>query len=256
MTTFISAISHHNSADIITGLRPERLKAGGNQVIILDNVPETAMEEHCAQHQLHYLANKQVHGFGSNHNRVFRHCRDQLGMTDDDYFVILNPDLECEPAAIDALVSDMQTEGAAIGAPNIFKDAAFTQHEESVRRFPYIWEVFTSFLFKKNRTGVDRCSVRACEIDWGSGACLAFKAGVFEQLGGFDERYFLYYEDVDLCWRARHKLGIKAYYFPHAKVVHRGQRASHTLNNKHLWWHLSSALRFSWVRVKTFFGRV
>lgn len=252
MTVFLSIVSHQNSADIIQGLQPHRLATDQHRVVVLDNRPEKAMAEYCDKHPVHYLANTEVHGFGANHNRVFRHCVESLGMSlEDDYFVVLNPDLECEPSAIKALVEGMQAEGASIGAPNIFKDPAFTEHEESVRRFPYIWELATSFVFKKNRTGVDRCCLNACPIDWASGAVLAFKADLFEKLGGFDERYFLYYEDVDICWRARHQHQVQAYYFPHAKVVHKGQRASHTLNNKHLWWHLTSALRFCWVRIKT-----
>ncbi|WP_347331362.1 glycosyltransferase family 2 protein [Marinimicrobium locisalis] len=252
MSLFISIISHENSAEIIHNLKPHELISAERQVVLLDNKPAQELEHYARDNGLHYLKNDKVRGFGSNHNRVFRHCRDHLGMhLENDWFIILNPDLECDPENLARFATDMETEGARIGAPNIFKDSAFQEHEESVRRFPYLWELVTSYLFRKNRTGVDRCSLTACEVDWASGACLAFRADTFEALKGFDERYFLYYEDVDICWRARHLLGLKTYYIPGAKMVHRGKRASHTLNNKHLWWHLTSAVRFAWVRTKT-----
>jgi len=249
---YISTISHQNTGEIISNLQPHRLKAENHRVVILDNLPDRELADYCREHQLDYLSNETVKGFGSNHNRVFQHCRQNLDMdVKNDWFLILNPDLETDAQAIDALIQVTQNQNACIGAPNIFKDKAFREHEESVRRFPYIWELMPSFLLRRNRTGVDRCTSDACPVDWASGACLAFKAELYQALGGFDESYFLYYEDVDFCWRARHLMNQWVYYIPAAKMVHKGKRASHTLNNKHLWWHLTSALRFSWVRTKT-----
>ncbi|WP_027331169.1 glycosyltransferase [Marinimicrobium agarilyticum] len=252
MTIFISIVSHQNTIEIVHDLKPHQLASANQRVVLLDNKPSDDLKRYALDHQLHYLENDAIQGFGSNHNRVFQYCRKHLGMDlETDWFIILNPDLECDPQSITTFVKDMEKEGTRIGAPNIFKDNAFQEHEESVRRFPYLWELLTSYIFRKNRTGVDRCCLTACEVDWASGACLAFRADTFEALGGFDERYFLYYEDVDICWRARHLLNVKTHYIPGAKMVHRGKRASHTLNNKHLWWHLTSAIRFAWVRTKT-----
>lgn len=252
MTVFISIVSHENTVEIIHDLKPHQLASADRKVVLLDNWPSEELERYALNHRLHYLKNDTLRGFGANHNRVFQYCRESLGMdVEKDWFIVLNPDLECDPESVTMLVTDMEAESSKIGAPNIFKDRAFEEHEESVRRFPYLWELLTSYLFRKNRTGVDRCTLTACEVDWASGACLAFRADIFEALDGFDERYFLYYEDVDICWRARHLLGIKTHYIPNAKMVHRGKRASHTLNNRHLWWHLTSAFRFAWVRVKT-----
>lgn len=252
MTIFVSVVSHEDTLEIIHDLQPHRLIAPDHQLVLLDNQPAPELEAYVRRYGMHYLSNPKPRGFGANHNQVFQYCRDRLGMNlEQDWFVILNPDLECDPTAIRTLIADMDAAGATIGAPNIFKDRDFQEHEESVRRFPYLWELFTSYLFRKNRTGVDRCAATACAVDWASGACLAFRGETFARLGGFDEGYYLYYEDVDICWRARHLFGETTYYIPEARMVHRGKRASHTLNNKHLWWHLTSAVRFAWVRTKT-----
>jgi len=59
----------------------------------------------------------------------------------------------------------------------------------------------------------------ASRVDWVTGAFLAIRRRVFEELGGFDDRFFLYYEDTDLCIRARQK-GYSAYYWPEAAAYH------------------------------------
>jgi GT2 family glycosyltransferase len=56
-------------------------------------------------------------------------------------------------------------------------------------------------------------------VDWVSGACMAVRRRVLEEVGGFDERFFMYFEDADLCRRAR-EAGWGVYYLPDAQVVH------------------------------------
>ena len=66
---------------------------------------------------------------------------------------------------------------------------------------------------------------RATEVDSGSGACLLIRREVWDQLGGFDQRFFMYGEDLDLCWRMR-ELGFTVWYEPSARVVHRKGQSS------------------------------
>lgn len=63
------------------------------------------------------------------------------------------------------------------------------------------------------------------EIDSGSGACLLIRREVWDQVGGFDGRFFMYGEDLELCWRVR-ELGFKVWYEPAARVVHRKGQSS------------------------------
>ena len=60
---------------------------------------------------------------------------------------------------------------------------------------------------------------QATEVDSGSGACLLVRREVWDRIGGFDERFFMYGEDLDLCWRI-HELGFAVWYEPQARVVH------------------------------------
>lgn len=57
------------------------------------------------------------------------------------------------------------------------------------------------------------------EVDWVSGACMVLRRGTLEETGGFDERFFMYFEDADLCRRAR-EAGWSVYYLPRVGVVH------------------------------------
>ncbi len=66
---------------------------------------------------------------------------------------------------------------------------------------------------------------QATEIDSGSGACLLIRREVWDQLGGFDQRFFMYGEDLDLCWRI-HQQGYSVWYEPSARVVHRKGQSS------------------------------
>lgn len=74
------------------------------------------------------------------------------------------------------------------------------------------------------------------------GAALFMSRDTYAQLGGFDQRYFLYMEDEDLCLRAW-KQGVPVIYHPKAKVVH-----NHLCSSTHLsiktWWHLKSVALF------------
>jgi GT2 family glycosyltransferase len=78
--------------------------------------------------------------------------------------------------------------------------------------------------------------------DWVGGMFMLFLSAVYQSAGGFDERYFLYYEDVDLCARLR-LLGYLVVLCPQARVVHHARRSSHR-NLRYLRWHVGSMTRF------------
>jgi GT2 family glycosyltransferase len=69
-----------------------------------------------------------------------------------------------------------------------------------------------------------------------------FRREAFDAVRGFDERYFMYFEDADICRRLWSR-GLKVLYVPAATVVHDARRRSHR-DPQHLRWHLRSALRF------------
>ncbi|MBF6215903.1 glycosyltransferase family 2 protein [Nocardia puris] len=80
-------------------------------------------------------------------------------------------------------------------------------------------------------------------VDWVSGCCLMMRRPLWEAMGGFDERYWMYLEDCDLCWRLRQS-GYRTVLSGPAWVIHHGGQSSRTRKTKSLWHHHRSAAIF------------
>jgi N-acetylglucosaminyl-diphospho-decaprenol L-rhamnosyltransferase len=117
--------------------------------------------------------------------------------------------------------------------------------EDSARRFPTTGSLLKKFLAEKRQPDypADRGPT---QVDWLAGMFMLFRADAYRSVDGFDEAYFLYYEDVDICHRLR--LGGAAItYEPRAEVIHDARRASRR-DLRLARHHLSGILRFLWRR--------
>jgi GT2 family glycosyltransferase len=113
--------------------------------------------------------------------------------------------------------------------------------EDSARRFPSPFKILCKAIGKcKGSDYMIKDSI--IYPDWVGGMFMMFSCDVFKLLGGFDRRFFLYYEEVDLCARARLQK-YEVVLCPVAKVIHNARRESHR-NAKFFKWHLTSMLRF------------
>ena len=179
------------------------------------------------------IANPRAKGFGANHNAAFARCRTP-------FFCVMNPDLRLAGDPFTGLLSAMQDDRVALAAPLVRSPGGGV--EDSARRFPTAGSLLAK-LFRKGpplaEYAVDR---GALEVDWVAGMCMLFRAEDYLRLGGFDEAYFLYYEDVDICWRLRRQ-GRKVLYQPAAEVVHDARRASRR-DPRLAWHHLRGMARF------------
>lgn len=171
-------------------------------------------------------------GFGANHNQAFIHARGR-------YFCVMNPDIRLDSNPFNALLARFDEPTVGVLAPLVLNVEGGI--EDSARRFPTPLKILCK-VFGRCR-GPDYAITDApIYPDWVGGMFMLFPRGVFERLGGFDQGYFLYYEDVDICARLK-LLGLKALVCPQARVVHHAQRSSHR-NLTYLRWHLKSMLRF------------
>lgn len=85
---------------------------------------------------------------------------------------------------------------------------------------------FFIMLFGGERFGFLRSSPdKTCQVDWVSGACFMAKKEIFNKLGGFDEKLFMYVEDMEFCYRVK-RAGNKVYFFPDVKVYHKEHGSS------------------------------
>lgn len=166
-------------------------------------------------------------GYGGGANAGARHAIHGL-------LLVCNPDLAMHPGSLAALVAtaEARTDAAVIG-PRIL--TAEGEVYPSARAFPTIGEAaghaFVGLVSEQNRwTRRYKRPLAApgspslegegtAAADWVSGACFLVRADAFASVGGFDEAYFMYVEDVDLCWRLR-RAGWEVLYEPAAVVTH------------------------------------
>ncbi|MFC4616468.1 glycosyltransferase family 2 protein [Cellulomonas sp. H30R-01] len=130
-------------------------------------------------------------GFGRAVNLAARHPEDRAA-----YLLVLNPDAAVPPDGLHRLVSTLEgrPDLACVGADLRRPDGSPVS---SARSFPGLWDVARGRAHDVDHAG------GLVDADWLCGALMLWRRSAFEALGGFDERYFLYYEDVDLCRRAR-----------------------------------------------------
>ncbi len=169
------------------------------------------------------IASPENGGFGAGNNVAFREA---LALPDrPDYLYLLNPDAAPDPGAIERLVQFMDSHpqvgiaGGAIRDPDSVLQA-------STFRFPSMFsEIETSLQFGPVTRLLESRRVsmptprEATFVDWVSGASMILRREVLERAGLFDEGFFLYWEEVDLCRRAR-AAGFEISYVPDAAIVH------------------------------------
>ena len=204
-----------------------------HEVIVTVNLPESipfSGEDY--DFPLTVVHNRQPQGFGANHNAAFQRMQGA-------YFCIANPDIRLVQNPFQILIQALESDQIAVAAPRITN--AQGQCEDNIRRFP----TPLSILRKALRIGAYddyRARTKPFRAEWVAGMFMLFKPDAYQAIGGFDERYHLYYEDVDIC--ARLKLaGYDAMACPTATVIHKARRESHR-NMRYMKWHLQSMLRF------------
>lgn len=241
---FISVISHGHGDMIIKGRCLEQLVSHNYTVVLKDNKPQCELQEYCAKFGIHYLADQPM-GFGANNNYIFTWCQKELGMRDEDRFLVLNPDVLIESSVLTALLSHAKQHAYPLVAINLYNDRELTLYDNGICRFPSISSFIISFLLQKNNNHYNKKKITEdTEVEWAAGSFLLFTAKCYRELDGFDTRYYMYCEDLDICWRARKELKINVVYLPQFKALHFAQMRSRVLFSKHFIWHTTSAIRF------------
>ena len=178
------------------------------------------------------IYNQNPKGFGANHNQAFKLC-------DTSYFCVINPDIRLLSNPFNVLITELSQHSAALIAPLVLSPEM--QVEDSVRKFPTPFIVLKK-LFSKKITADYAVNKVLINPDWVAGMFMLFKAEKYQLIRGFDERYFLYYEDVDIC-KTLHKVGESIVFSPNASIIHAARRSSHK-KIRYLFLHINSMLRF------------
>ena len=147
--------------------------------------------------------------------------------------LFLNPDTEVKTNAIDLLFQALERQATAgiTGARLLNSDGSL--QTSCIQSFPTVLNqvLDSDFLYRllprSSLWGIAalRDAAPQSVVEVISGACIMIRREVFERIGGFDERYFMYSEDLDLCWRVR-QLGFNCVYVSGARIVHHGGGSS------------------------------
>jgi N-acetylglucosaminyl-diphospho-decaprenol L-rhamnosyltransferase len=233
----ISIVSHGHGAMVSSLLADLALYCNPSiSVIVTLNIPESAEIGDALPFSVKLIRNASPRGFGANHNAAFEESNSA-------YFCVLNPDISIKKDPFPSLIDALANPRVGVVAPKIVSPMG--DIEDSARHFPTIG--FLAGKLLGLTTGIDyEIGQTVLSPDWVAGMFMLFRAPVYAELQGFDERYFLYYEDVDLCRRLR-KRGYEILLVPTVSAVHDARRESHR-SLRHLRWHLASLLRFLVVR--------
>ena len=222
----VSVVSHGHDAWLPTVLA--QLAQGGagvvEQVIVTHNLPPAgaALGGGAWPFELVEVVNAVPAGFGTNHNRAFRQARA-------DVFCVLNPDLRFPDASLwPRLAAAALQPGVGCAYPRLLDPDGQVQDSEREAVTPWA-------LVRRRAFGLPDRSV-----DWVSAALWAAPSAVYRAVGGFDERYFMYCEDVDFCLRIQ--LAGYSLCRVDAQAEHEAQRASHR-RPQHFFWHLQGLWR-------------
>ena len=192
--------------------------------------------------QVDIIALNENNGFGYGHNQV-------LEKINSDYHVILNPDITFNVNIFDILSSYLETNlDVAMVTPNILNDDGSTQYlpkcEPKIKylvsgRLERFGGVFKNW--RDEYTFKNKIISEPTEIDFCSGCFIMIRTSIFKRLNGFDDRFFMYFEDVDLTKRAK-KYG-KTIFYPSVSAIHSWARSSSS-HFKYLCIHINSMIKY------------
>jgi N-acetylglucosaminyl-diphospho-decaprenol L-rhamnosyltransferase len=235
----ISIVSHGQAALVDALLRDlAEHVATPIELLLTVNIPEAATPD---LSRLPFPAravhNAKPRGFGANHNAAFRESHGE-------FFCVVNPDIRLESDPFPALLSCLLRPDAGLTAPRIHSPRGAV--EDNARRFPTVWTILRKALGGALEIDYPVTGTDPVVADWVAGMFMLFPRNVFEEIGGFDERYFLYYEDVDLCARLGAR-GRRVLLCQAATVIHDARRQSRR-SLRYLRWHFASMIRFFLTR--------
>lgn len=225
-----ASIVSHGHGQMVARLADDLLACPEvSRIVITQNVAESV--EYPADRTIEVRTNDAPHGYGANHNAA-------LADATTPFVCVLNPDIRLQGNPFPALLRCFDDQSVALSAPKIVSPDGTT--EDSARRFPTFSSLAAKAFGKNDGTYSDKTDL--LNPDWLAGMFLLMRREDFAKVGGFDEGFYLYYEDVDLCWRLR-RAGYQIVQDRSVSVVHDARRESRR-SVRFAEWHLASMARY------------
>ena len=221
----ISIVSHGQLALVLPLL--EQLdrysRAVIDKVLLTLNIPEAdLLAGRSWGFEVERIENASPKGFGANHNQAFERCGTE-------WFLVLNPDIRFDNDVLSPLLAQAATD-AGLLTPRILEPGK-TEPE------PHRALLTPLEIVGRKKPGYVGPTVPA----WIPGLFMLFRSKAYRQVGGFDEKFFMYGEDFDICARTR-LAGWKLQVGENLLARHDAQRESHR-SRKYLYWHVTSLLK-------------
>ena len=211
------------------------------KLYVIDNSPSNAFKNKIQNDSVEYIYSDKNIGFSKGHNSILPKLT-----RDNKYHLILNPDVSFQPEILEKLVLKMESSGSlSMIAPRVLN----TNNElfYTARRYPSLFELIFRFLgiFKKfTATGEykNQNHKQSFSPDFVQGSFMLFKTEDFLRLKGFDNRFFMYMEDVDICKRIDQLGKIKLFY-PKVEITHTHRKGS-SKELRLFFIHISSIVKY------------
>lgn len=203
-----------------------KLKKGDFEIVIVDNdssddtiqkISKYLSEKKEWEGHVQFEKSKENLGYASGINLAAKKANGEI-------LVIINPDSQLLESDFEALIDRFQTDNK-LGVVGLRLVDSKGQDEKTAGKF---YNAVTFFLFAiglENIFSLRFAPKKTTTVDYVSGGFVAIRGEVFKQLNGYDADYFMYVEDMDLCFRAK-ELGFKTIYMPCAVIRHQGQGSS------------------------------
>lgn len=216
---------------------------GSFEVFVVDNGSTDSSSDMVCQEfpQVNLICNKTNRGFGAASNQAIQKTRGE-------FVLLLNSDVVVLPNAVDSLVHTLRQypEAGASGGKLLFLAGAV---QPSARRFPTYGSIFfsrgslLSLLLGVSRRYILPEPMHITSVDALAAAFLLVRRSVMKLIGGFDEQFFLFAEDLDLCRRIK-QAGFAILYVPEAQVIHHWGASAALDRRQALRWHHQSIARY------------
>lgn len=215
------------------------------KLFLIDNTPEKRFKNTFNLKDVEYIGVGKNIGFGAGHNIIIDKIK-----VNSEFHLILNPDVIFKPNVITNLIAALKKhDKVAMIAPKVLFPNG--QHQFSCRRYPSIKELFARrfpFLNPFFETTIYKGQYRDKDLntafiaEYLTGCFHLYKTNDFVKLQGFDERYFLYMEDVDICKKID-AIGKVKIYYPQEEIFHVLKQGS-SKSMKLFFRHTSSAIKY------------
>jgi GT2 family glycosyltransferase len=196
----------------------KNLNPSNFEIIIVNNSEEDDLSTLKTSYpQLTILENQNT-GYAKANNLAVKHSKGE-------FLLFLNADTEILNDFTEDLINNFKNrEFGAVGLKLQYQDGSF---QNSFGLFPTVHNEYknrkTEHAFKRNDkvfiNNLETAYSQIKSVEWVTGAALFMRKKTFEKINGFDERFFLFYEDIDLCCRL-HKAGYENFYYPFSKIIH------------------------------------